>query len=845
MAKRKTAKKFELDEFGFSSDLDVPEFNFEPPKVKDDRKPVTKLKDSFLKGAKDQAKSPSAIRNMIRKAMPRGYGETMDVADQAGGAVRDLYDNTAQQIRPVIKDVQRVTKRIMPQVQKVLPKSVAEKLKKWADKTDAPSQDLQKDQLREQNISATLADIFRMQSTIGLEQAKESEVQSRFQDGISQARHLDQISQLDQMRMSLQQIANYHSRIDAAVSRKSLELQYRHYFVAVDSLEEQKRMNALVTTNLEAIAKNTGLPDFVKLHAKERFSEVIRNKFIEDLDNSVFSKRRDFMRNLAQNIGTKVKNKVQTGVENFKMGLSGVEMGLDMSDANKQMAGMMGEEPESMGQMGAGMAGAAATGGVMNFLGKKARKLTHKSPGLVKKGNDLLYGAENLPQVAKTFAKGDTGDNIPLIGGLVRSFKDSALQVLATDNTVKSDTAGGMQNPDVFGRQTNKSITEIIPGYLARILREVRMHRTGDESAKLVTYDFTSNRFSDEGDVQKKIFKAIVSQTSKSNTKFDLDSVFKEIDPQGKLSPEERSALAKHLIAGNLNNQEAHPEYFKNSMNYTGDAAKHSGKFSKMFEDYYADDKLGEKKVRLANKYSRLGSGISVNRKTIQDFINTGNRDALEGLGLLKEGSDQIDLDKLIEYHVDEQSAPTGATQPGVRRLTKGKIQAARTPAHAMSRSHGLSHAAPTTAAAPAAAPTQAPEQGMFGAAAKQCQGHCGCHARGKRQDRDGPEASQRDAPSHRRAAQERHPHVGGRWQAVHRRLSRQHELAARCVARQVCRHQWRSPRGSARCQALVRTKRRRVCWQRLWCRQTRCGLCSKEVGTAHFLWHEHGPQGY
>ena len=39
----KKSKGFELDEYGFSDSLEIPDFGFDAPPVKDDRNPATKI----------------------------------------------------------------------------------------------------------------------------------------------------------------------------------------------------------------------------------------------------------------------------------------------------------------------------------------------------------------------------------------------------------------------------------------------------------------------------------------------------------------------------------------------------------------------------------------------------------------------------------------------------------------------------------------------------------------------------------------------------------------------------------------------------------------------------------
>ena len=60
---------------------------------------------------------------------------------------------------------------------------------------------------------------------------------------------------------------------------------------------------------------------------------------------------------------------------------------------------------------------------------------------------------------------------------------------------LETDTLKGHDEATHFDNQTRKSIVEIIPGYLARILQSIDIMRTGDDKTELVSYDLTNNNF--------------------------------------------------------------------------------------------------------------------------------------------------------------------------------------------------------------------------------------------------------------------------------------------------------------------------------------------------------------
>ena len=101
------SKKLETDDFDFDMDLDIPEFDFDAPPPKDDRSPVTKFAKGAADGFKDAAVSPEFIRGVVRKSLPQGYGQVMDLADQGTSSLRNLYNTAAKELKPAISDIKR------------------------------------------------------------------------------------------------------------------------------------------------------------------------------------------------------------------------------------------------------------------------------------------------------------------------------------------------------------------------------------------------------------------------------------------------------------------------------------------------------------------------------------------------------------------------------------------------------------------------------------------------------------------------------------------------------------------------------------------------------------------
>lgn len=664
MAKKK--QSFTLDDFGFDNSLDMPDFSFNAPKIKDDRSATTKIAKGVIGGMRERAVSPSFIRNVIKGSLPRGYGSAIDMADETAGTLKSLYNDAAVEIKPVIKDLKRVTKRVMPTVQAALPRSMAAKVKKWSE-SDRDHKALSAEAQREAGLQLQMSEIFQFQTKEQARKDAESEARESIKDGIDHSRHRDMLGQLDAMRVSLQQLTSYQSKVDSNYQRKSLELQFRHYFVAMDALTEQKRQNTVVTANLEGILKNTGLPDYVKLRTTENLKQVMRNKFLESVNDTMFGKRRDFVRNLTSKLVGSAKEKIRNTASDFASGLSAADMALDARDMQAEFGGS-----RSGLETAGGFAGGLITDSLGRRAGKKVRGYLNKNETLVRGGNKAQLFVDNAPQMMMDYARSSKHETGGVFDGLVRGLKDAILATGTTDATLTEgslDSAGSMLEPQPQTRGANKALTEIIPGFLARIYRELKIIRTGDDKQQLVSYDYTSNTFNDKNTVAKNVFKSIVKDSDREQTRSQIDELINKVDPQGTLSADQRKILGQHMLRDNMKMGSGTRNRLSNSDTFmVGKAGRYASTYANLFGDYFANDKDGGKELGFAREYGRLGQNINDSRKTIQDHANTGNREHLEAAGLLDRNGQRINMDKLYDYFYGEDFDPTNPTASRRRR---------------------------------------------------------------------------------------------------------------------------------------------------------------------------------
>lgn len=650
MASKK--KKTELEGFKFERQLDIPDFpdfDLEPPK--DNRKPITKLLHGIKDGIKSTATDGSFIRSAVQAALPKAFTSTFDLVDKTNAGMRELYNTTAKDIKPVANEMKRTVARAMPLASQYMPKSLSDKMKEWADTAEKAKRSPTYDP-NEALLQATLGDMLKTQLTETARVNAVNDVKSTIRDTIEQARHRDTLGQLNSIRDGVANLVGYQNKVTAGWQRKTLELQYRQYFVLTDSLAEAKKSNQEVLSQLQMITKNTGLPDYVKLNTSERIHEAIRNRFIGGGIDSFMDKRRNFVKNFFEEIKKTTKRKTGNTLNNFRAGLGASNQMIDAAENDEP-------GPDRYDAAGNMIGGFGATT-IAGRMGKWSRNyLETKSPRAMELARKAGHYATNAQQNTTQWARGDKGDYIPIIGGGIRAVKDAALKANRLDTTIQMDSLRAINEPMPYTRQANKSITEIIPGYLARILRELQITRTGDASTELTAYDYTKNKFDTSSTAKKNAFSNIVNANTKKYTTEDIESLMTKIDPGGRMSPEQRKIMGQRMLDDNMSNKTSSGSRLSQRKAWLGgEGTQHADLFADVMKQHFSTD-TSSRQTEFDMRYQNLGRYINPANANIQTQVNAGLYDYLEEMQMLNPDG-TINSQKLQQYFYSGDFNPAG-----------------------------------------------------------------------------------------------------------------------------------------------------------------------------------------
>ena len=652
----------DLDDFG--ADPTVPS----PEKMKDDRNVVTTVATNFADGVKSTAFESQFIKSTMKKSLPDGYGKAMDLADDVIDTGKDLYDSAAKTLKPTLLAMHKTAKQLAPGIDNFLPKAIVDKINDL-NTSDSERASLAKADWQENEINGQLGEIFKTQveaqTAIAAEQ-QTNEAQARVE---TKATNTTLISLVDAIRVANERMVGYQDAVTAKYQRKHLELTYRQYFATKDLLETTQKDNVTIIDLLQGVMKNTGLPEHVKVNMSEMASQNTKEKLIGFAQNKIGNYASNFMRNVAKNAHAKAQQVLSQVNNNLQ---DAIMLGDQLAMAKEAQADMASMGIDDGSGSIEGMAGNMAGGQLAEYLGgigsKWILKAMEKSP-TVRKGNQLFnYGIDNGPELLSEWARSPTED-LGFKGDMINFIK-SVIPKGGVEDKITQDHLAIADQAAAFTNRTAKSINEIIPGYLARILQSVETIRTGGKKAPMAVFDYEDNAWSNEAAIDDKNFKKLLPKRGIEELNSEINKLIDSVDADGVLTADQRSILLEQIIKDVSSNKGFSPQRFSQSRNYSVNGASSDvDAISALFKEKYNvndDGKMSfeEQNMSRVNRDAAMYRRLSRNVPDIADKIftlyNQGNQDSLRRLGLIKndDGEETIDYDYIHSIYRGAERNP-------------------------------------------------------------------------------------------------------------------------------------------------------------------------------------------
>lgn len=672
--------KFDFDDFEdqFPDQWDT--VSDEYSTAEKNRSPVTKARNNVIAGLKDSMLTRTGMEEVLRAAFPSEYGETYDNISAVLSGVNESTDMVKKEFNRIKSRGKSYLRQLAPVGDMIGLKSLTDKLNNWG-KEDFDSSDdygqnnVDKEKQREDSIQSSLGELFSVQNRIAEKRAKLEEVKRDAKDAVETVRFQGQIGVLSSIDASLRNTVSFQNKNTYNYYRKSIELQLRKYHLLSDIYNTQTKTSEALIQTLNEIKLNTGLPEFVKMRTSEAAKQMIRSKAFEGVHKTIFGNG-DFITNFTNNLLGATKSAIGS-VNDF----------MDLLDpmVEQGISAIVDDDPLGRDALHSATASVAPT--LFGFLGKKMLQMSNKTKfgkKVYKNASRLKSFNDNLGEnVLKSFTGGkvrEFGRKLDKSGELTDPVVDFIQQLVYQSVNKKSTTSLDIEGYENYGDQlgreqlTSKAQRVVIPGYLARILRELTIIRTGQD-VPLLEYNYRSNKFTSSTSLTKDIVKSAVGKAnvnlinSLGNNAFSTAGMFTTNKLTGEkemldgFTRENMLAVGNVLITAASENKTIDARFLTNPNSFKDAIGEEKAKilaarYRKVSREDKKSSALDRARGLFGYETDRIGSlgsnakstlkSFSIPENTLQAIVNAGYSGKLREIGLIDAGG-TVNVDKLVE----------------------------------------------------------------------------------------------------------------------------------------------------------------------------------------------------
>lgn len=420
------------------------------------------------------------IGRAIENDMPevyQAYQQGTHVLSEARIARQEISDK----FKPWWNDTKRAVRRLSQQLEGQMPFGLDKKILKLIGEEDRDQQYRQpsKEALRQEQMSSNINQIFELQMQKSMEQQRDTVLNRTYDRRVDAIRHKESAGFLAKIAESAVFHQAFTNSVFTAYLKKDLELKYKQFYATEDILGVMTNHAKAVDTKLDAVIKNTALPETDKVYMSER----IIGRAKENVANSFNDKLNNYFGKMRENLVNKFKDAIDFAElipELLNMQSDMLEM---TNDEDMQGLGGGGLEGDSVftkkGLMKLGF------GKIGDFFGRRIlRKLTSKLPQETMESLKYYFGGgqNGLALLADDLARGRIKGIPSELRGILRSI---APRLSDTTQTIVNES---WQTLHEGGKITNKfiqAVEEVIPGYLKMQTRYLEILATGKDSGLL------------------------------------------------------------------------------------------------------------------------------------------------------------------------------------------------------------------------------------------------------------------------------------------------------------------------------------------------------------------------
>lgn len=451
-----------FDDSSFGSD------DSKPSKKMKSRSPIIEVASSAAKGSARQLRSFGFLKNVAKNALPDSYSYAADTIDSLDMERSRLFDTASKEWKKNEPLVKRAVKRLLPSGDTKLPKAFEKRLRDWVDES-APSRGNSNPD--EDTIRQAMGELEMVTAQNRANERREDNAKQDVRDQIGTNRFKQNFKVWASMEARLARTNAFNEQIVFKYQKRSLELQYRQYFTLRDTQKLLATDLGAIKKYMEATVHNTALPDADKLKMSERFKNSAKDRLANIPSSIGAAFTRNFFGKLRENLEGQVKN-IMSGMGDA---LSMADMGSDRVQMMKDMG--MDVRKETGKAIGSGLVDM-----IGKFLGGKIKQSFHREGFTTQKGSKLSRTAMSLPDLISSWA--ERSSDTDTIGGQLTQLLKDLVPRKSVNRIVGGTDFADQSEPGILTKRFQRSVEEVMPEYLSRILHELTSIRTGKDPSE-------------------------------------------------------------------------------------------------------------------------------------------------------------------------------------------------------------------------------------------------------------------------------------------------------------------------------------------------------------------------
>lgn len=579
----------DIDDLDLDDDLEFDDsFDLGALTGEDNRKPATKLAEGAFDGVKMSLSNRSLHRRAITRAMPEGISDGYDMALDYYDDAKGLYDTALESIRPSVRPLKKLAKQIDDKHGEKLPKWLSNRIKKIdLEEDNIHSRELTEEEVRAAEVEHTLNAMLLNDS----EQRSEDMKQQAIDRQITVTSYEKQIDVLNDIASETRMAGAWRSSITAKYNKRMIELNTYQLWAMRDQLVIQKEYFENSFISLEEIKKNTGLPDYVKLHTSEAFWEIARDRSVRELVEPAMEGIKATRNNILDGLKHQIAQFGGTLSDTINTASDSLESGDDTGVARETIAGSVaGDFASSIGvtQLAKWIGGKISDNETIQEWNQRLRFASDTRNSMLRDTlNTWADTSDTSAQLEREMLLSTMSDEERekyIEERKNRSLKDKFSEFIDSDESIftrargvlartvlqsigevtgdfsfNSDPLSSVEKPGFYSDLTDRVIREEIPRLLSEILRVNEAQLYGEEVDRK-HYDFSQGDLISQTDFLARLNETIAMDDEMKALHSSLQNVVGSLDIN--LTEQQMEAFKYQLMQDALDGKSFSPKRY-------------------------------------------------------------------------------------------------------------------------------------------------------------------------------------------------------------------------------------------------------------------------------------------